>query len=156
MNVQKLPNINCVHQVFASDPWHLAQPGSIRNLTIQTKGTGKVVRNNIIWYNHIKLCKHTWVGLVCLAWFVPEVKKTIFGSVFTILILILISEYELKLHKCRGHCRDQFPDYRVECDADYEGEAKQKDRGAQKGGQCCSFKRSVMLVHAKVNLAWKA
>jgi len=25
-------------KVFASDPWHLAQPGSIRNLTIQTKG----------------------------------------------------------------------------------------------------------------------
>ena len=25
-------------KVFASDPWHQAQPGSIRNLTIQTKG----------------------------------------------------------------------------------------------------------------------
>ena len=24
-------------KVFASDPWHVAQPGSIRNLTIQTK-----------------------------------------------------------------------------------------------------------------------
>ena len=30
-------------KVFASDPWHLAQPGSIRNLTIQTKGSKEIV-----------------------------------------------------------------------------------------------------------------
>ena len=32
-----------IDKVFASDPWHLAQPGSIRNLTIQTKGSKEIV-----------------------------------------------------------------------------------------------------------------
>ena len=32
-----------IEKVFASDPWHLAQPGSIRNLTIQTKGSKEIV-----------------------------------------------------------------------------------------------------------------
>ena len=37
--VRKKADLLFFQQVFASDPWHLAQPGSIRNLTIQTKGS---------------------------------------------------------------------------------------------------------------------
>ena len=54
---------------------------------------------------------------------------------------------------------DQFDNCRVECHAYYEGAAEQKNKGAQKGSQCRSFKRSVLihvfvivLIHAKVNL----
>ena len=47
--------------------------------------------------------------------------------------------------------RDQFHNYRVECHADYEGAAEQKDKGAQKGSQCFSFKRLV-LIHAMQKL----
>ena len=72
-------------QVFASDPWHLAQPGSIRNLTIQTKGSDQM------------------------------------------------------------NSSDQFYNCRAQCDADYEGEAKQKDQGAQKRSECRPSERSATL-----------
>ena len=75
-----------IEKVFASDPWHLAQPGSIRNLTIQTKGSKEIVNKNFA---------------------------------------------------------NSETHFRVECLADYDRRAEQKDKGAKRRSGRCPAERSV-------------